>query len=171
MKRLFVLLSVVFIFAVTFTPALRAEEFTYPDGKVDLVCPDKWKHELADNTITMSSPDGAVSFVFELLDSDDLKKGLEEASKQINEALGATTFKDPTEEKVNGMDALTFEGECKAKGVNVVVSVINTPAEKALCLYYFAAKAAEETFAKEIAEIINGIKPAAAADAASGAGE
>jgi len=151
----------------SFVPAFSAEEFTYEEGKVDLVCPDGWKHTISEEALGMSSPDDAVQFVFELLEADDLKEGIEQAHKQINASFGETTFSEPVEEKINGMDAVTFTGTCPAKGIEIMLSVINTPADNALCVYYFAAKAAEETHAAGISEVIKGIRPAApeAADA------
>lgn len=144
----------------SFIPAFSADEFTYEDGKVDLVCPEGWKHTITEESLSMSSPDDAVQFVFELLDADDLVAGVEKAHKEINAAVGETTFGEPVEEKINGMDALTFTGTCSAKGLEIMISLINTPADNALCVYYFAAKAAEETHAAGIAEVIKGIRPA-----------
>jgi len=145
------------------------EEFTFPDGKVDLLCPDGWKHEMTDEAIRMASPDEAVQFVFEVLDAKDLQAGLEKAKAEIDKAIGTTTFGEPVEEKINEMPAITFEGTCGEKGLEVMVSIIITPAENALCVYYFAAKAAEEKHAAGIAEVIKGIKPAAPEAAAPAA--
>ncbi|HAE40352.1 MAG TPA: hypothetical protein DCG57_17215 [Candidatus Riflebacteria bacterium] len=156
-STMFLLACLVFC---SFIPAFSAEEFTYEDGKVDLVCPDGWKHTITEESLTMGSPDGAVQFVFELLEADDLVAGIEQAHKEINAAVGTTTFGEPVEEKINGMDALTFTGTCPAKGLEIMLSIIDTPADNALCVYYFAAKAAEETHAAGIAEVINGIRPA-----------
>jgi len=157
------ILTALAVFCVLFAGYAFAavEEFTFPDGKVDLVCPDGWKHEMTDEAIRMASPDEAVQFVFEVLDVKDLEAGLEKAKAEIDKAIGATTFGEPVEEKSTKMPAITFEGTCAEKGLEVMVSVIITPAENALCVYYFAAKAAEEKHAAGIAEVIKGIKPAA----------
>ncbi len=155
----------------SFVPAFSADEFTYEDGKVDLVCPDGWKHTITEEALTMSSPDDAVQFVFELLEAADLVAGVEQAHKEINAAVGETTFGEPVEEKINGMDALTFTGTCPSKGLEIMLSIINTPADNALCVYYFAAKAAEETHAAGISEVIKGIRPATAAPAGDDAGD
>lgn len=157
------ILAALAVFCVLFAGYAFAavEEFTFPDGKVDLVCPDGWKHEMTDEAIRMASPDEAVQFVFEVLDVKDLEAGLEKAKAEIDKAIGATTFGEPVEEKINEMPAITFEGTCAEKGLEVMVSIIITPAENALCVYYFAAKAAEEKHAAGIAEVIKGIKPAA----------
>lgn len=149
-----------FLVVSLFAPVQAAEEFTYESGKVDLVCPDGWTHEMDDSKITMTAPGGVISFVFELLEGDELSASLEQAIQGIISALGPTTFGEPTEEKINGMDTLTFEGTCESKGVSVMLSIINTPSDKALCMYYFGAKAAEEAHGAAIAEIVNGIKPA-----------
>ncbi len=165
MKRISALLLTVGMALCFFTPAFSAEEFTYEEGKVDLVCPDGWKHEISEEALTMGSPDGAVQFVFELVEAKDLESGLAAAKKEIDEAIGPTTFAEPVEEKLNGMDAVTFEGTNAAKGLEVMVSLIITPAENVLCTYYFASKAAEEQHAAGIAEVIKGIRPATAAAA------
>ncbi|EKD82983.1 MAG: hypothetical protein ACD_39C00961G0003, partial [uncultured bacterium] len=157
MKNFSTLFLLACLVICSFVPAFSAEEFTYEDGKVDLACPDGWKHAITEEALTMGSPDDAVQFVFELLEADDLVAGIEQAHKEINSAVGETTFGEPVEEKINGMDALTFTGTCPAKGVEVMISIINTPADNALCVYYFAAKAAEETHAAGIAEVIKGI--------------
>ncbi len=168
MKNLSKVLMFAF-FALCFVmPAFSAaEEFTYEDGKVDLVCPDGWKHESTEEALTMASPDGAVQFVFELLEAEDLKAGLEKAKAEIDKAIGTTTFAEPVEEKLNGMDAITFEGTCGEKGLEVMVSLVITPNGKVLCVYYFAAKAAEEAQGAAIAEVIKGIRPAAPATPAA----
>lgn len=153
-------LTLALFFVLSFLPAVHAaEEFTYSEGMVDLVCPDGWSYQINDSKIIMASPDSSIGFVFDLLDGDDLAAGLEQAIKEIIQALGPTTFADPVEGVLNGMDMLTFEGNCEAEGVSVVVSLISTPAENALCIYYFGAKAAEEAHSEAIAEIINGIRP------------
>ena len=165
------ILAALALFCVLFTGYAFAavEEFTFPDGKVDLVCPDGWKHEMTDEAIRMASPDDAVQFVFEVLDVKDLEAGLEKAKAEIDKAIGTTTFGEPVEEKINEMPAIPFEGTCAEKGLEVMVSVIVTPAENALCVYYFAAKAAEEKHAAGIAEVIKGIKPAVPETAAPAA--
>ena len=165
LHRIFCVIMAIFMVISLSSTAQAATEFTYEAGNVDLVCPDGWTHEMGESKITMSSPEGAISFIFDLVDGEEVEKGLEKASKEIVEALGATTFGEPTEEKINGMDVITFEGTCEAPGVSVMVSVINTPSENALLMYYFGAKAAEETYGPAIAEIVQGIKPATAAAA------
>lgn len=165
MKRFSTILLIATLVFCFFSPVFSAEEFTYEDGKVDLACPDGWKHEITEEALTMSSPDGAIQFVFELVEAKDLENGLTMAKKEIEEAIGPTTFAEPAEEKINGMDAITFEGTCTAKGLEVMVSLIVTPAENVLCVYYFAAKAAEEQHAAGISEVIKGIRPATVAPA------
>lgn len=157
--RIFCVTLALFFVLSLFPAAHAAEEFTYSAGMVDLVCPDGWSYEIDDSKIIMSAPDNAISFIFDLLDGDDLEAGLEQAIKEIIQALGPTTFAEPVEGTVNGLDMITFVGNCEAEGVAVVVSLISTPAENALCMYYFGAKAAEEAYGEAIAEVINGIKP------------
>lgn len=158
-NRIFCVTLALFLVVSLFSAVQAAEEFTYSSGGVDLVCPDGWSNEVSESKITMSSPDSSISFVFDLLDGDEVAAGLEQAIKEINQALGPTTFGEPAEESINGMDTITVEGSCEAKGVSVMVSIINTPADKALCMYYFGAKATEEANGKAIAEIVNGITP------------
>lgn len=158
LNRIFCLTIALLMVGSLFSVA-QAAEFTYPAGKVDLVCPEGWAHELNDARITMTAPDSSISFIFNLLDGDTIEMGLEEAIKGIVEALGPTTFGEPEKDTINGMEVTSFEGTCEAKGVSVMLSIINTPADKALCMYYFGAKAAEEANSKAIAEIVNGIKP------------
>ncbi len=163
MKNRMTCLAIVCMLLGLISPVFSGEEFTYPDGKVDLVCPTGWKNEITDTALSMASPDGAIQFVFDLMDVEDLKAGLEQAKVEIEKSLGKTTFGEPIEEELAGMPTVTFEGTCSEKGLSVMVSIINTPAENALCVYYFGAKAAEETHAAGIAEVIKGIRPAAPA--------
>jgi hypothetical protein len=158
MQRWFLLIFVC-VFGLSGFALQAAEEYTYEEGRVDFVVPTGWKHEITDESTRVYSPDDAVQFVFELLDADELKTALESSRKEIVSALGPTTFADPVEEDINGMPALTFEGTTKEKGLEVMVSLINTPADKILCVYYFGAKAAEEKHAAAIAEVIKGIQP------------
>lgn len=159
MKKTLILVLVGMFLGLAFGPAFAAEEFTYEDGKVDVLVPDKWTNENGESRLSMYAPDKTVEVHFELAASEDVNASLEGVEKEMVSNLGEIKWQDAIQEKIGGMAATTIEGAPKKGDIHILVSIIKTPAKNALCFFYIATKAGEEKHAAAIAEIINGIKP------------
>jgi len=171
MKKLVLILTVVFMVVLSFGPAF-AGTFKHNGAQIQFTAPDTWKVSESNEVFTIEAKGETaadnISMEFEVVNADDLEKTMVEAEKQITEWAEKQFGKEkgklkeegkPTELTINGMKAISMLMTCDDGKFAVEVTLIVTPANKFMALYYYATVEAEKKHAKEIGEVVNSIKP------------
>ncbi len=167
MKKITGLVIMLFVLALTFGSAFAA---TYPhkEGKVEITIPDSWKVTAEGDgmraEVKGDTDADNLTIDFELVKADDLEKSLVEAEKWITKELGVIKSEKTAEIELNGMKTYVEDFTAQEGKMAVSIALILTPANKFLCLYYFATPEAEKKHEKVITGIIQSIKPLAEAE-------
>ncbi len=176
MKKFSFLLIAVLVLVLSFGQAFAAT-YKHADAKVEFSVPDSWKVTPADGVFTIEAKGETeadnISMQFEAIKAEDITKTMDEAEKEIAKWLEAQFGKEKSvlkeegklaELKINGMDAISQLFTCNDGKFAVEITIIVTPANKFMALYYYASVEAEKKHSKEIGEIVNSIKPLAEAE-------
>jgi len=164
MRKLSVLFIVVFVLSLTFGSAFAA---TYPhkEGKVEITIPDTWKVTTEGNNMRVEAKgeegkaDDDIAMDIELVSADNLEKSLDETDKLITKQLGEIVSEKTGEVELNGMKTYIEDFKTKDGKYEVSVALILTPAQKFLCLYYYANPQASAKYEKDVQAILQSIKP------------
>jgi hypothetical protein len=150
--------------AVLLTSGLaQADVVTHAGAKVQIDIPSGWKQEQKANSMVITAPDGNMSVVFVVLEGDEVDAAFEAMDKQVEKEFGPVTWAKDGEavhEDINGMETDEWNGTAKDGALQVDVLAINTPADKALAVYWFTDTASAKKYEPALKQIVRGLKPA-----------
>lgn len=91
--------------------AAHAGVHTSKAGKVQITLPEKWAFTETDELVRASSPDNSVAFVFWIVDSADVKKGLSTLEHELYSSVQGLRWVDKLKKlKINAIPATFVEG-------------------------------------------------------------
>ena len=144
-------------------PALAAV-IPYAPAGVEIAVPDKWKSETKGEVVSVTAPDGEMAIVFYVLPAGTPDKVFEDLDKKIEAGTGKIKWEDkPTKDKINGMETEIWNGTAKDGKMQVEALYLESPNGKNLGIYWFDTPESEKKYAKEIDQIVKGLKPTAGA--------
>jgi len=132
-----------------------------PEAGIEIWLPDTWKQQIEGEDLTIESPDGEMSMVMTLLESNDVEAALKERKQKITEAIGEFTLEEPTELEINGMKMIDFGGEAMGGKIKLSISLLQTPTNRVLTIFAFATEAAVKKHEADLIKIVQGLKPRA----------
>ena len=98
--------------------------FTHQKAGIRFEKPDGWSHEADGDTITLLSPDHAVSIVITVAKKSNLKDAINEIDSELSSVMtDIETNSKAQQTNVNGMDAVTLSGTGKIQGTPVTWAV------------------------------------------------
>jgi hypothetical protein len=110
--------------------------------------------------VSATTPDQAVSLAITLAEGNNVTEVIKNAIGEIIREVGPLeNATEPTEFKVNGLDAVEITGEAMDGQLNITLSVVFTPNKKYLLIHTFVASPFESAYQKDLAAIAEGLKP------------
>lgn len=107
--------------------AAHAGVHTSKAGKVSVTLPEKWAFTETDELVRASSPDNSVAFVFWIVDSADVKKGLSTLEHELYSSVQGLRWVDKVKKlKINAIPATFVEGvgvNAQATQLDLLVTV------------------------------------------------
>ena len=98
--------------------------FTHGKAGIRFEKPDGWSHQAEGDTITLFSPDHAVSIVITVAKKSKVKDAINEIDAELSNVMtDIETSSKAQQTNVNGMDAITLEGTGKIQGTPVTWAV------------------------------------------------
>lgn len=162
MKRV-LLSALVLTLAVAVVPsALHAKDFEHKDAKVTLWIPDDWTIEAEEELLTATDKAETIGLIFWVVDADAIETVMKELEKELGKVIkDAEPTGEPTETKVNGMDAMFIDGVGKVEGEKVAWSLglVVTPAGKVLFTLGMADPEQLSKHEATLEKIMKGLKP------------
>ena len=152
-----------FAFAAVLSAPAFAETRTHAAAKVSIEIPAGYKVEAGENNMTITDPAGELGVFFLILESDDLQKALKAVDKEVGKvAKGVKWDDEPSEVKLNGMDAVGLDGKGTVDGVaaELGVMLVNTPADKILLVLGAVESDKAKKHEAAVEGMLKSIKPA-----------
>jgi hypothetical protein len=98
--------------------------FTHEKAGIRFEKPDGWSHEADGDTMTLYSPDHAISIVITVAKKSTVDDAIGEIDSELSSVMtNIRTNGKPQKTNVNGMDAMTVEGTGKITGTPVTWAV------------------------------------------------
>ena len=98
--------------------------FTHEKAGIRFEKPDGWSHQADGDTITLFSPDHAVSIVITVAKKSNVKDAINEIDAELSNVMtNIETSSKAQQTDVNGMDAITLEGTGKIQGTPVTWAI------------------------------------------------
>jgi hypothetical protein len=98
--------------------------FTHEKAGIRFAKPEGWNHKADGDTITLFSPDHAVSIVITVAKKSNLKDAINEIDSELSNVMtDIETNSQAQKTDVNGMDAVTLSGTGKIQGTPVTWAV------------------------------------------------
>ncbi|GMV44413.1 MAG: hypothetical protein AMXMBFR64_61290 [Myxococcales bacterium] len=109
--------------SLTLIGSAAAEEFNHPAG-FKLWVPDGWTHEAEGEALQATDPDEEVTFGFIVLDNaSDIEAALKGLDEELGKVIKDLKAEEPSETKINGLDAVVVDAKGKIEGTAVDVGV------------------------------------------------
>jgi hypothetical protein len=158
-------LSLALLFALALLTPSFAKTFKIPDEEsfASITIPDDWKSKEIDKGVESQSADSEVYFAVEATDAKGMDKSIEEAVDFLKEqgvTVDEKTMKQ-SEGKINGMEGvdITWNGKDKEGDAIISLTILAAKKDKALLITYWASPEGTKKHAKELAAILNSVKP------------
>jgi predicted Zn-dependent protease len=161
MKRLLLTAFAICLVASTSTSA-SAEVRNHDKAKVSIDVPTGWKIDAGEDHMTIMDPKEEVAFFMMVMEADDLDEAAKALDSEVNKAVKSVKWEgEPSELKLNGMDAIAVEGAGKIDGqaVDLGVLIVVTPAHKALLVLGAVESSKSKAHEKDVEKLLNSIKP------------
>jgi hypothetical protein len=138
--------------------------FPTDDPVAQISIPDSWGPEETDYGIQANSDDDAIYIAFDVADDKTTEKVITDAFAFLENngvSVDASTQKQG-QDKLNGMDMVTFDwsGKDKDGDVSIGIALIAAKPGKLLVATYWGTKGEQEKHAKELNGILSSLKPA-----------
>jgi len=139
-----------------------AKDFEHAEARLGIWIPDDWHTETEDAVLAARDPAEEVGVLFVVLDAADVEKAAEELGTVLDEIVTEVEpIGEPTDGKVNGMDARFLDGKGEAGGreVRFSLGLVVTPAGKVTMMLGIAETAKFGPHEADVGRILRGVKP------------
>jgi len=159
MKRLLLPILALCLFAST----AFAEQHVHSKAKVSVDVPSGWKMDGGEDHMTVMDAKGEVAFFLMVMEASDLEHAAKAIDKEVGKAVKNVKWEgEPSELKLNGMDAMALEGTGKvdSQAVDLGVLIVVTPAKKVLLVLGAVDHEKSDAHEADVKAFLNSIKPA-----------
>jgi DNA-binding protein YbaB len=130
--------------------------------KTSVQIPAEWDADFKDDSIVMQDKNDEVEIMLIGVDDAVIKDAVNNVKKALASKIDGLSFGKPSTKKINGMTAITIEGDGKLKGVNVDVAVVVIDApvrDKDLLVIAVAEDAKLAKHKRNILAVFDSIRP------------
>jgi hypothetical protein len=143
-------------------PAAGGDTINLEEGGVTMTVPAGFKHEKEGNDILVTTPEGGVEIMLTVPADGDYDKARKDAAKDIDKYVTDVKINEQdVEKKINGLDAITYNGTGKdkedGKDVHWAMTLVKTDKKPVLIVAYAEKDALEKNNDKLMA-FLNSIK-------------
>ncbi|MBV9214673.1 MAG: hypothetical protein JO053_00735 [Acidobacteria bacterium] len=143
-------------------PAASGDTINLEEGGVTMTVPAGFTHQKEGNDILVTTPEGGVEISLSVPADGDYDKARQDAAKDIDKYITDVQIKDKdVEKKINGFDALAYNGTGKdkedGKPVHWAMTLIKTDKKPVLVVAYAEQDSLEKNSDKIVA-FLNSIK-------------
>lgn len=144
-----------------------ADRISHKSAKVSMEVPDGWKSEIDGDQISLQTKKGDVFITMITVDDSVIKDAIHKVKKALESKIDNLTLSKPTDTKINGMHAITIDGDGSvdvtgdgtADNIDLAIVVLDAPpADKDLLIFALAEDATLAKHKNEIVNFFNSIK-------------
>jgi hypothetical protein len=156
-----------FLILLTLTTAY-GNTIEIPNSGLKIDVQPKWQAAFEEGSLNIKSPDGgSVGMAFVTLENPDLQAAVQEAEKEIIEAVGPLNItQNSTEGEMNGLKYVEQLATAMDGKLNVSLTLVLSPTQKWVLIAYFGAVAKEAQWQADLGKMAASLQPISAAKAA-----
>ena len=136
-----------------------------PNSGLKIDVQPKWQATFEEGNLNIKSPDGgSVGMAFVTLENADLKAAVQEAEKEIIEAVGPLNItQNSTEGEMNGLKYVEQLATAMDGKLNVSLTLVLSPSQKWVLIAYFAAVEKEAQWQADLGKMAASLLPVSTA--------
>ncbi|MEZ4453789.1 MAG: hypothetical protein R3B09_30315 [Nannocystaceae bacterium] len=127
-------------------PREAGERVPIPGATVSLLVPERWKHELEDDVLSLIGPEARVILTVMTVDAAGLDASLSVLDRELRRVVRGVALRELRDLQVDEMPALVGEGEGRLDGerVDLCVLLVRVPGRKVVILFGVALPDTED---------------------------